>query len=83
MSTIAQPATALPDVPVTQQRPPPVGLAARIPQPEVPRANKAISAERPEGSPTSPGNLSVMQQHAAWFDRLFTQMLVPAVIAAV
>jgi peroxygenase len=68
MSGVAQPATA-PDVPITAQRPPPVGLAARIPHPEVPRANKAVSAERPDGSPIPASNMSVMQQHAAWFDR--------------
>ncbi|KAI8466099.1 MAG: hypothetical protein J3K34DRAFT_472901, partial [Monoraphidium minutum] len=45
--------TWIPTAPVTMQRKLPVGLDKDISQPGVPRANKAISRECPEGSPPS------------------------------
>lgn len=35
----------------------------------IPRANKAISAENPMGSPNSPQDKTVVQQHVAFWDR--------------
>ncbi|KAJ9530673.1 hypothetical protein QJQ45_014831, partial [Haematococcus lacustris] len=58
----------LPDVPVTMERPPPEGLEAVIPDPGRPRANLAISKEKPFGTPTSPPNSTVVQQHLHFFD---------------
>jgi len=56
------------DVPVTVQHPPPAELDKVIPQPGLPRANRAISKEKPNGSEASPPNASVLQQHVLWFD---------------
>lgn len=63
--------TSVPGVPVTVQRPPPLGLDQKIPQPGVPRANKAISAENLKGSSPSLAreDYTVLQQHCDFFDR--------------
>jgi len=56
------------EVPVTGQHPPPAELDKYIPQPGLPRANRAISKENPTGSPNSPPNATVIQQHVLWWD---------------
>jgi peroxygenase len=63
--------TAVAGVPVTVQRRVPLGLEDRIPQPGIPRANKAISAENISGSPASLAreDYTVLQQHCDFFDR--------------
>ena len=40
---------------------------AQIQHPELPRANKAVSAEKPDGGSTA-SNRSVLQQHVDFFD---------------
>eukprot|EP00775_Hariotina_reticulata_P012865 gene12865-12991_t len=62
--------TAIPQVPVTQQRPPPVNLDKCLPHPGTPRANKAVSAEVPSGSPAhlAREDYSVVQQHVDFWD---------------
>ncbi len=40
---------------------------AQIKHPELPRANKAVSAEKPDGGSTA-SNRSVLQQHVDFFD---------------
>lgn len=62
-------ATALPNVEVTSARPPAVEADRFIPHAGVPRVNKAVSAERPQGAPESRPDLTVLQQHTAFFDR--------------
>eukprot|EP00967_Tisochrysis_lutea_P021340 scaffold24245_cov17-Tisochrysis_lutea.AAC.1 len=59
-------------VPITGAHlpPPPSVLEAAIPAAGMPRANRAPSIEKPQGSPTSPPNATVLQQHCMWFDRL-------------
>lgn len=58
------------EVPVTLKQPPPADLEKVIPNPGMPRANKAISREKPEGSPNTPDreHMTTLQQHVAWFD---------------
>ncbi|GBF90707.1 hypothetical protein Rsub_03008 [Raphidocelis subcapitata] len=67
--------TSIPSAPVTEKRPVPRGLDKAIPEPGVPRANKAVSKERPDGSPPELArpDYTVMQQargggHVAFFD---------------
>eukprot|EP00879_Flechtneria_rotunda_P028503 GHRR01030626.1.p1 GENE.GHRR01030626.1~~GHRR01030626.1.p1 ORF type:complete len:149 (-),score=21.49 GHRR01030626.1:195-641(-) len=68
MSTVV---SSIPTVPVTVQRPVPTDLDKDIPHPGVPRANKAVSKENPNGSPANLAreDHTVMQQHADFFDR--------------
>ncbi|KAJ9527701.1 hypothetical protein QJQ45_025980 [Haematococcus lacustris] len=63
-------AAVLKDVPITMKRPPPPPdeLAKTVPNFGMPRANRVISKECPQGSPTSPPNASAIQQHVLWFD---------------
>jgi len=61
-------ASVLQDVPVTRQHPPPADLSKYIPEPGMPRANRAISKEKPNGTENSPPNATVLQQHVLWFD---------------
>lgn len=35
----------------------------------MPRANRAVSREKPDGDPRSPPNRTVLQQHVAFWDR--------------
>lgn len=35
----------------------------------MPRANRAVSKEKPDGDPRSPPNRTVLQQHVAFWDR--------------
>ncbi|KIZ07200.1 hypothetical protein MNEG_0751 [Monoraphidium neglectum] len=59
--------SSIPTVPVTQDRRAPLGLEKDINEPGVPRANKAVSRERPEGSPASLAREDY--SHVAFFDR--------------
>jgi len=61
-------AACIKDVPVTMKHPPPQDLEKYIPNPGMPRANRCISKEMPNGSETSPPNASALQQHVLWFD---------------
>eukprot|EP00882_Tetradesmus_deserticola_P000354 GHRQ01000390.1.p1 GENE.GHRQ01000390.1~~GHRQ01000390.1.p1 ORF type:complete len:244 (+),score=101.33 GHRQ01000390.1:151-882(+) len=63
--------TGIPSVPITEARPVPLDLDSKLPHPGAPRANKAISVEKPNGSPAhlAREDYSVMQQHVAFFDR--------------
>lgn len=61
-------AAVIKDVPVTMQHPPPADLDKYIPNAGMPRANRAISKEKPEGTPNSPPNATTLQQHVLWFD---------------
>lgn len=56
-------------VSVTADFPPPLDLGNYIPHPDIPRAHKAVSKEVPEGSPETPNNRTVMQQHIMFWDR--------------
>eukprot|EP00878_Enallax_costatus_P000393 GHUV01000479.1.p1 GENE.GHUV01000479.1~~GHUV01000479.1.p1 ORF type:complete len:246 (+),score=62.41 GHUV01000479.1:254-991(+) len=58
-------------VPITEQRHAPIGLDKVIPQPGIPRANKAISAENLNGSAAhlAREDYTVMMQHCDFFDR--------------
>ncbi|CAK0785462.1 hypothetical protein CVIRNUC_008671 [Coccomyxa viridis] len=58
--------TGIPEVPVTITRPP-SSETSKIKHPELPRANKAVSAEKPDGGSTA-SNRSVLQQHVDFFD---------------
>lgn len=42
-------------------------MCFQIPNPGLPRANKAVSAEKPSGG-RSPSDRSVLQQHVDFFD---------------
>lgn len=77
MSTVTTTTTTLPssieaavlrDVPVTLRRPPPADLDKYIPNPGMPRANRAVSREHPHGSEKSPPNATALQQHVLWWD---------------
>lgn len=59
--------TGIPEVPVTMKKPPPSENINKIKHPELPRANKAVSTEKPEGGNTA-SNRSVLQQHVDFFD---------------
>lgn len=63
--------SSIPMAPITKQRAVPDSLDKDISAPGVPRANKAISKEHPEGSPPSLAreDYTVLQQHVAFFDR--------------
>ncbi|KAJ3180012.1 hypothetical protein HDU87_002235 [Geranomyces variabilis] len=61
--------TALVKASTTIDHPVPVNLDAILPNPGVPRADVAQSAEHPEGSADGKRDLSVMQQHVEFFDR--------------
>lgn len=54
--------------PATVRHAPPADLDKYIPHPGMPRANKAISKENPEGSATSPSNATTLQQHVQFWD---------------
>lgn len=60
--------SAISEVPITQDRPVPEGLEEKINNPGMPRATKAISAEKPNGSEDSPNNRTVLQQHVDFWD---------------
>lgn len=64
-----QPEWGIQDVPITLEHPPPKDLDKYLPNPGVPRANKAATKEMPNGSASSPANQTVLQQHVAFFDR--------------
>lgn len=57
------------EYPITMEHPPPIGLDKVMENPGMPRANKAVSAEVPDGSPESPENRTVLQQHVMFWDR--------------
>lgn len=61
--------TAVPQVPVTVDRPVPIGLDEKLRNPGLPRANKAVTADAPLGSEGTKENYTVMQQHVDFFDR--------------
>lgn len=63
--------TSIASVPITEARPVPTGLDSKLPHPGLPRVNKAVSAESPNGSPAhlAREDHSVMQQHVDFFDR--------------
>lgn len=56
------------EVPVTARHPPPADLEKYIPNPGMPRANKAISKENPNGSPNSVPVATPLQQHVMFWD---------------
>jgi hypothetical protein len=47
-----------------------------------PRANKAVSREKPEGSEVSAPNRTVLQQHVEFYDRCGSACLLPACLRA-
>ncbi|GBG78537.1 hypothetical protein CBR_g27762 [Chara braunii] len=56
--------------PVTLRRPVPVDLDKYVEKPHLPRALAAVTMETPTGTPGHDHqNLTVLQQHAAFFDR--------------
>jgi peroxygenase len=61
----------VPEVPITKQRPPPPVdvLEDKLGDAGQPRANRAATVDRPEGSPDRPRNRTVLQQHVDFFDR--------------
>ncbi|TPX59930.1 plant seed peroxygenase [Powellomyces hirtus] len=61
--------TTVAKCPPTSQYPVPKNLDAVIPNPGVPRADIAPSAEFPQGSPDGKRDLTVMEQHIEFFDR--------------
>lgn len=61
--------TSIPDVPVTVQFPVPQDLDSVIKQPGLPRANRAVTRDKPEGSPESKNNRTVLQGHVDFWDR--------------
>ncbi|GLC42503.1 hypothetical protein PLESTB_001105000 [Pleodorina starrii] len=63
------PVYGIPEYPITMQHSPPVDLDKYIHNPGMPRANKAISKERPEGDARAPANRTVLQQHVMFWDR--------------
>lgn len=60
---------AIDEVPVTYEHPPPTDLHEVIPNPGMPRANLAISREKPQGTPGSSTRHTVLQQHVLFWDR--------------
>ena len=62
--------SVLPDVPITAARPPPPAdeLEGVLGDARQPRANRAVSLERPAGSPASADISTVLQQHVDFFD---------------
>ncbi|KAG2447872.1 hypothetical protein HYH02_007328 [Chlamydomonas schloesseri] len=64
-----KPVYGIPQYPATMAFRPPEGLDQVIPNPGMPRANKAISRERPDGDPRSPADRTVLQQHVMFWDR--------------
>ncbi|EFJ40618.1 hypothetical protein VOLCADRAFT_69295 [Volvox carteri f. nagariensis] len=63
------PVSGIPEYPVTLEHSPPADLDKYIPNPGMPRANKAVSREKPDGDPRSPTNRTVLQQHVMFWDR--------------
>lgn len=61
--------TSLPAAPFTVNRPVPEDLDRHVKNPGLPRANMTCDREHPNGTYTPPANLTVMQQHVAFFDR--------------
>nr|AEB77763.1 caleosin [Auxenochlorella protothecoides] len=61
--------TKLPDIPFTMEKPVPEDLDKYIKNPGLPRANLSCDKEHPEGTYSPPRNLTVMQQHIAFWDR--------------
>eukprot|EP00198_Chlamydomonas_reinhardtii_P006031 XP_001695367.1 predicted protein [Chlamydomonas reinhardtii] len=64
-----KPVYGIPQYPATMEFRPPEGLDKVIPNPGMPRANKAISRERPDGDPRAPADRTVLQQHVMFWDR--------------
>jgi len=62
-------AACLPEVPVTMDRPPPADLQQVFANPGAPLASKAVSKEVPQGTPGTPTNATVLQQHVQFWDR--------------
>lgn len=62
--------SAIPEVPITELRKPPPAekLEEALGDAGQPRANRAVTVERPEGTPGSPENRSVLQSHVDFFD---------------
>lgn len=61
--------TTIQEVPVTCQYPPPADVDKFIEKPGLPRANKAVSRDNPQGSEYSASNRTVLQQHVDFWDR--------------
>jgi len=59
--------TGIDEVPITVQHAPPAGIAV-LGNAGEPRATVAASKEYPKGSPDSPQDLTVLQQHVRFFD---------------
>ena len=70
MESTPEVVSAIREVPVTEDRPPPPAekLEAALGDAGQQRANRAVTAEKPEGTPESPDNRSVLQQHVDFFD---------------
>ncbi|PRW45357.1 caleosin domain containing [Chlorella sorokiniana] len=71
--------TAVDSVPVTRQHDVQAleGLADKIHNPGLPRANITCDAEHPEGT-YQPPNMTVLQQHVAFWDRDSNGLITPA-----
>ncbi|KAG2492156.1 hypothetical protein HYH03_009647 [Edaphochlamys debaryana] len=68
-SILNGPVSGIPSYPITLEHPPPKDLDKVMPNPGMPRANKAVSREKPEGDPRSPADRTVLQQHVMFWDR--------------
>ncbi|GIL80563.1 hypothetical protein Vretimale_16017 [Volvox reticuliferus] len=67
--TAEAPVYGIPEYPITMEHKPPTDLDKYIANPGMPRANKAISKEKPNGDPRAPANRTVLQQHVMFWDR--------------
>lgn len=68
MATDASKFSSISAVPVTVDRPVPENLDQVIKNPGAPRANVTVDAEHPHGAYKPPSNMTVLQQHFAFFD---------------
>ncbi|KAL4855860.1 putative peroxygenase 3 [Chlorella vulgaris] len=69
--------SAIDAVPITKQRKVPEGLDSKMQNPGQPRANITCDAEHPNGTYTPPEDMTVLQQHVAFWDPDFDGKIYP------
>ncbi|KAI3424860.1 hypothetical protein D9Q98_008244 [Chlorella vulgaris] len=69
--------SAIDAVPITKQRKVPEGLDSKMQNPGQPRANITCDAEHPDGTYTPPADMTVLQQHVAFWDPDFDGKIYP------